>query len=160
MAARGLVQQAHGRLAELPLLGTQVCVSGTADQVLKRLMDDNAQRGIDHIIFSGDATALGFANELEHAAEALQVKTRAGLAVPGNHDYCTVPAAASGSILNASSRPWQEGQRIGQETYPFAQRVGGRLAIIGVNTQQPAIAGPGTRAAPPKSHSANGSDNF
>jgi 3',5'-cyclic AMP phosphodiesterase CpdA len=103
-----------------------------ADQVLTRLMDDNAQRGIDHVIFSGDATALGFASELQHAAQALQVNTLAGLAVPGNHDYCTIPAAASGNIERVFA-PWQQGRRIGQETYPFAQRVGS-IWLIGVNT--------------------------
>jgi 3',5'-cyclic AMP phosphodiesterase CpdA len=103
-----------------------------ANQVIERLMADHNSRGIDHIIFSGDATALGFASEMQHAAQALQVTTLPGLAVPGNHDYCTIPAAASGNF-ERNFAPWLEGRRIGKETYPFAQRVGS-VWLIGVNT--------------------------
>ncbi len=103
-----------------------------ANQVIARLLADHKSRGIDHIIFSGDATALGFASEMQHAAQALQVNTLPGLAVPGNHDYCTIPAAASGNF-ERSFAPWLEGRRIGKEQYPFAQRVGS-VWLIGVNT--------------------------
>ena len=42
--------------------------------------------GVEHILFSGDATALGFESEMRLAAELLEVDRRPGLAVPGNHD--------------------------------------------------------------------------
>jgi len=103
-----------------------------ANQVLSRLMSEIQKRGIDHIIFSGDATALGFASEFQKAAEILRVDALSGLAVPGNHDYCTVPAAASG-YFERSFAPWLEGRRVDEETYPFAQRVGD-VWLVGVNT--------------------------
>jgi 3',5'-cyclic AMP phosphodiesterase CpdA len=103
-----------------------------ANQVLARTMADIQQRRIDHVIFSGDATALGFEAEFQKAAEILRVDALAGLAVPGNHDYCTVPAAASG-YFEHSFAPWLKGQRVGSETYPFAQRVG-PVWLVGVNT--------------------------
>ena len=103
-----------------------------ADEVLQRLMAETQQRGIDHVIFSGDASALGFEPEFQNAAATLQVNMRPGLAVPGNHDYCTVPAAASGNF-ERSFAPWLAGRRIGTETYPFAQRVG-PVWLIGVNS--------------------------
>jgi 3',5'-cyclic AMP phosphodiesterase CpdA len=103
-----------------------------ADQVLGRLVAEIQERRVDHVIFSGDATALGFAAEFHRAAEILKVNDLAGIAVPGNHDYCTVPAAASG-FFEKSFAPWLQGRRIGQETYPFAQRVG-PLWLVGVNT--------------------------
>jgi 3',5'-cyclic AMP phosphodiesterase CpdA len=103
-----------------------------AKQVLTRLVAEIRERGIDHVIFSGDATALGFAAEYHKAAEILEVDALPGLAVPGNHDYCTVPAAASG-CFERSFAPWLAGRRIDNETYPFAQRVGSAW-LVGVNT--------------------------
>lgn len=103
-----------------------------ANVVLARLVAEILERRIDHVVFSGDATALGFPTEFRQAAEILKVTTLPGLAVPGNHDYCTVPAAAS-RAFETSFAPWLVGQRVGEETYPFAQRVG-PLWLVGVNT--------------------------
>jgi 3',5'-cyclic AMP phosphodiesterase CpdA len=104
-----------------------------ADEVLARLMDDLPRRGIDHIVFSGDATAMGFAAECCRAAEVLRVGTTPipGLAIPGNHDYLTRSAAASGDF-ERSFAPWQQGRRIDEHRYPFAQRAGD-VWLIGVN---------------------------
>jgi 3',5'-cyclic AMP phosphodiesterase CpdA len=104
-----------------------------AEEILGRLMDELPARKIDHLIFSGDATALGFEAEVRVAAEALRVGQSAipGLAVPGNHDYCT-PAAARSGHFERYFAPWQEGRRIGAHRYPFAQQVG-PVWLIGVN---------------------------
>jgi 3',5'-cyclic AMP phosphodiesterase CpdA len=104
-----------------------------ADEIVTRLMDELPGRSIDHFVFSGDATALGFESEVRRAAELLRVGTQAigGIAVPGNHDYCTRRAAASGNFERHFA-PWQTGQRIGAHAYPFAQAVG-PLWLIGVN---------------------------
>jgi 3',5'-cyclic AMP phosphodiesterase CpdA len=99
------------------------------------MIADIADRRPDHIIFSGDATALGFESEIRRAAEVFRVgdaSMPAGLAVPGNHDYCTRPAAASG-LFERYFAPWQQGIRVDAETYPFAQRVG-HLMLIAVNS--------------------------
>ena len=103
-----------------------------ADQVLVQLMAEIAQRDIDHIIFSGDATALGFASEFQRAADMMKVSTLPGMAVPGNHDYCTVPAAVS-HYFEKSFAPWLHGRGIGYDLYPFAQRVG-PVWLVGVNS--------------------------
>jgi 3',5'-cyclic AMP phosphodiesterase CpdA len=106
-----------------------------ADEVLGTLAAELRARRPDHVVFSGDATALGFEGELRRAAELLNV-TRAdplpGLAVPGNHDYVTKPVAASG-LFERYFAPWQHGQRVDGATYPFAQQVGGYW-LIGVNS--------------------------
>jgi 3',5'-cyclic AMP phosphodiesterase CpdA len=104
-----------------------------ADEVLSRLVDDLPQRGIDHIVFSGDATALGFEAEFRRAAEALRVATEPlpGIAVPGNHDYVTRGVAASG-LFERYFAPWQTGVRVGEHHYPFAQRAGS-IWLVGVN---------------------------
>jgi 3',5'-cyclic AMP phosphodiesterase CpdA len=89
----------------------------------------------DRIIFSGDATALGFENELERGINLLGVHDPnglPGLAVPGNHDYYTPEVAASG-VFEKEFAPWQIGERIERAIYPFAQRVG-PIWLIGVNS--------------------------
>ena len=92
-----------------------------------------AARGIDHLVFSGDATALGFESEIRRAAEILRVGEQPipGFAIPGNHDYCTRSAAASGHFENYFAK-WQQGRRIGEHCYPFAQQAGPAW-LIGVN---------------------------
>jgi 3',5'-cyclic AMP phosphodiesterase CpdA len=104
-----------------------------ADEVLGRLMDELPGRGIDQIVFSGDATALGFAAEMRRAAEALHVADGPipGIAVPGNHDYLTGTAAESGQFERYFDA-WQQGVRVDEQRYPFAQRVG-PVWLIGVN---------------------------
>lgn len=106
---------------------------GDADAILAQLMDELPGRGIDHLVFSGDATALGFESELRRAADLLQVDDYPipGLAIPGNHDYCTRSAAASGHFERHFA-PWQQGVRIGAHRYPFAQKVG-PIWLVGVN---------------------------
>jgi 3',5'-cyclic AMP phosphodiesterase CpdA len=104
-----------------------------ADEIVPRLVDDMLARGVDHLVFSGDATVLGFESEVRRAAQVLRVGQIPipGLAVPGNHDYLTRKSAASG-VFEAAFAPWQQGRRIGNHPYPFAQQVG-PVWLIGVN---------------------------
>jgi 3',5'-cyclic AMP phosphodiesterase CpdA len=105
-----------------------------ADEVLGKLMAEVREFRPDHFIFSGDATALGFESEMRRAAEFMGVDNSPipGLAVPGNHDYCTIPTAASG-LFERIFAPWQQGQRVDGQTYPFAQKVG-EAWLVAVNS--------------------------
>jgi 3',5'-cyclic AMP phosphodiesterase CpdA len=106
-----------------------------AEQVLAALMAELRRRRPDHLVFSGDATALGFESELAHAAGLLGLsdgESLPGIAVPGNHDYCTQTAAEGGGFEKHFAC-WQAGERIDDAVYPFAQRVGG-LWLVAVNT--------------------------
>jgi 3',5'-cyclic AMP phosphodiesterase CpdA len=105
-----------------------------ADEVLGLLVADLRRRAPDRVIFSGDATALGFESEFRRAAELLDVASPEppGLAVPGNHDYVTRPVAASG-LFERYFAPWQSGQRLDGAAYPFAQRAG-EYWLVGVNS--------------------------
>jgi 3',5'-cyclic AMP phosphodiesterase CpdA len=106
-----------------------------ADVVLAALAEELRQRRPDHVVFSGDATALGFEEEMARAALLLGLKEAEplpGLAVPGNHDYCTHRAARSGNFERHFA-PWQQGERIDGSIYPFAQKVGPTW-LIGVNS--------------------------
>jgi 3',5'-cyclic AMP phosphodiesterase CpdA len=106
-----------------------------ADEVLAALVADLRRRGPDRVVFSGDATALGFEPEFRRAAELLGLPATdrlPGLAVPGNHDYYT-KAVEAGGLFERYFAPWQTGERVGPETYPFAQQVG-PVWLIGVNS--------------------------
>ncbi len=106
-----------------------------ADVVLACLAVELRQRRPDHIIFSGDATALGFEEEIARAAALLGAtgsETLPGLAVPGNHDYYTSKVALSG-LFERYFAVWQHGERVDGARYPFAQRVGS-IWLIGVNS--------------------------
>jgi 3',5'-cyclic AMP phosphodiesterase CpdA len=106
-----------------------------ADKVVTALMRDLRARQPDRVVFSGDATSLGFPEELAHAADLLGVvgpEPLPGLAVPGNHDYYTREAAASGNFERYFA-PWQQGERVDKAGYPFAQRVGS-VWLVAVNS--------------------------
>jgi 3',5'-cyclic AMP phosphodiesterase CpdA len=106
-----------------------------ADAVVVALMQELRSRRLLHVVFSGDATSLGFEEEVARAAALLGVGSPdalPGLAVPGNHDYYTRGAARSGTFERHFA-PWQQGERIDQAIYPFAQRVG-PLWLVGVNS--------------------------
>jgi 3',5'-cyclic AMP phosphodiesterase CpdA len=109
-----------------------------ADRVMATLMAELHRSPPDRVLFSGDATALGFETEVAHAAKLLGLENGArlpGLAVPGNHDYHTFSAARSGAFERFFA-PWQEGERVDDATYPFAQRAGNAW-LIAVNTSVP-----------------------
>jgi 3',5'-cyclic AMP phosphodiesterase CpdA len=109
-----------------------------AEEVLAALVEDMRRRRPDHVIFSGDATNLGFEAEFARAAHLLGVSgddRLPGLAVPGNHDYYTRAIVAAG-VFERHFAPWQSGERVDGERYPFAQRVG-PLWLVAVNSCVP-----------------------
>jgi len=106
-----------------------------APQVAQVLMNDLASRGFDHIVFSGDATTLAFPSEFQLAATAMRVGSLSQpptLAVPGNHDYYTRSAVDS-KLFETHFAPWMQVERLSDDTYPFARKVG-PLWIIGANS--------------------------
>jgi 3',5'-cyclic AMP phosphodiesterase CpdA len=105
-------------------------------QVLAALRAEWRERRPDRVVFSGDATALGFPEESARAAEWLGVGDQAtpGLAVPGNHDMLT--RRADSGHFEQYFAPWLIGERIGTEVYPFAQRVGPAW-LVAVNSAVP-----------------------
>lgn len=108
------------------------------NEILNALMKDIKAQKLDSIVFSGDATALGFEAEMAKAAELLGLNgpdAHPGLAVPGNHDYQTASCAAQNHFENHFS-PWQQGKRIGNHIYPFAQKVG-NIWVVAVNSSTP-----------------------
>lgn len=106
-----------------------------APNVAQALVREIKERRPDHLIFSGDATALAFESEFQAAAETLAVNDPdmpPALAIPGNHD-CYVKRPVKERLFERYFAPWQKGERLDGEIYPFAQRVG-PLWLIGVNS--------------------------
>ena len=109
-----------------------------AHDVARALVAEFRDRRPDRIVFSGDATALGFVTEFAHAAACLHVGAAdlpPGLAVPGNHDYYTRASVRAGAF-EQDFAAWQAGDRMGREVYPFAQRVG-PVWLLAVNSSTP-----------------------
>jgi 3',5'-cyclic AMP phosphodiesterase CpdA len=105
-----------------------------AEIAVRALVEDLGAANVNHAIFSGDASTLGFESECRHAAGLLPLSTMPGLAVPGNHDYYTPLAEASGGFERAFAS-WQQGLRIDHATYPFAQPVG-HIWLIALNSSR------------------------
>lgn len=98
--------------------------------ILERFASRVRSEKPDAVIFSGDATAMGFANEAKEAARLLHVGDVPGFAVPGNHDHYTKAAVRRGGFEKAF-QPWMHGV-----TYPFVRRFAG-VTLIGVNSCVP-----------------------
>jgi 3',5'-cyclic AMP phosphodiesterase CpdA len=103
-----------------------------AETITAAMMREIHDGHFNHIVFSGDATTLGFEAEFAVAARALEIDSLPGLAVPGNHDYYTRAPVKTG-LFERFFAPWQHGERIDDAIYPFAQRVG-HCWLIGVNS--------------------------
>lgn len=96
-----------------------------APAVVRALVEDIRTRSPDGVVFSGDATGLGFASEVLVAAKALGVGETdvPAVAVPGNHDYYTRRGVREG-VFEQAFGPWLHGLRVDAEAYPFARQVG------------------------------------
>jgi len=109
-----------------------------ADEVTAALMAELRQQPPDRVIFSGDATALGFEAECARAAALLGLadgNVLPGLAVPGNHDYYIARDVRAGHFERYFA-PWLTGERVDEAVYPFAQRVG-PVWLVAVNSSVP-----------------------
>jgi 3',5'-cyclic AMP phosphodiesterase CpdA len=109
-----------------------------ANDVTAALRREFATRGFDQLVFSGDATALGFPNEMMEAARRLGVGDSTlppGIAVPGNHDVYVGPSARQ-RLFEEAFALWQYGERVNAEDYPFARKVG-HVWLIALNSAKP-----------------------
>ncbi len=109
-----------------------------APRVVDVLLEDFREGTFDQLIFSGDATKLAFESEFQLAAAKLGVgdpSLAPIIGVPGNHDYYTRPAFRAG-LFEKHFKPWLDGQRVDDHTYPFARKVGPAW-IIAVNSATP-----------------------
>ncbi len=109
-----------------------------ANDVMAALRHEFATRGFDHLVFSGDASTLGFPQEIHAAVQRLGVGDPGvppGIAVPGNHDVYIRRNLRQRSFA-AAFAPWLVGQRVNGDDYPFAQKVG-HVWLIALNSAKP-----------------------
>lgn len=109
-----------------------------AEHLVHRIAKHVATLKPEFIVFSGDATALGFPAESVAVAQALGVGDTSGppgIAVPGNHDHYTKSAVLARGFETAFG-PWMEGERVGPFPFPFARKAGD-VWFIGVNSCVP-----------------------
>ncbi len=109
-----------------------------ANDVAAALRSEFAARGFDQLVFSGDASTLGFPAELREAADRLGVGDESlppGVAVPGNHDLY-INRAVRERHFEQVFAPWQAGRRLTADPYPFERKVG-HVWLIALNSSRP-----------------------
>ncbi|QJW96646.1 metallophosphoesterase family protein [Frigoriglobus tundricola] len=109
-----------------------------ANDVTAALRRELATGHFDRLVFSGDATTLGFPAEMTAAANRLGVGDATlppAIAVPGNHDVY-VGHSARNRLFEDAFAPWQRGERVSADHYPFAQKVG-HVWLIALNSAKP-----------------------
>ena len=109
--------------------------AGDVASVLRR---EFATHGFDQLVFSGDASTLGFPAELYEAAARLGVGDASlppGIAVPGNHDLYVSRSVRDRHFEDAFAA-WQHGRRVSEDVYPFARKVG-HVWLIALNSAKP-----------------------
>ncbi|MGI5863327.1 MAG: metallophosphoesterase family protein [Myxococcales bacterium] len=108
-------------------------------EVLRQIARDADALGADHVLLSGDLTALATHEEFRRAREALGLladdPSRLSI-IPGNHDRYTAHSMRSrrfeqhfGNLLK-SDLP----QHCGPDGYPYVRLVGSELAVIGLDS--------------------------
>ncbi|MBI5542982.1 MAG: metallophosphoesterase [Deltaproteobacteria bacterium] len=105
---------------------------------LKQIVHEIQELRPDHVLLTGDLTALAVEEEFACARAALEPIARPGLltVIPGNHDRYTSHAMAGRRFerhfadLLRSDLPAYPGSR----GYPFVRLVGGELAVIGLDS--------------------------
>lgn len=109
-----------------------------AAEVLEVLRRDIRERQYDHVVFSGDASALAFDEEFRGVVDGLGLTEDdwpAGITTPGNHD-AYLPNVVAGGAFERHFAPWLAGERQDPDlVYPFAQKCGGGW-LIGANSAQ------------------------
>jgi 3',5'-cyclic AMP phosphodiesterase CpdA len=98
---------------------------------------------VDFVVSTGDFTALGTAEEIRAAREAIQPLTRAPLgfaAVPGNHDLYTLDPERERRFLahfGEAVRGDLTADGSAATPFPFARLVGDEVAVVGLNSARP-----------------------
>lgn len=108
-----------------------------ANPVAAALVAEWRKHRPDHLVFTGDATTLAFEAEMAAAATHLnvgQADLPPAIAVPGNHDRYTFGAVKSRSF-ETHFASWLEGERIGDELFPFARKAG-HVWLIAMNSSR------------------------
>lgn len=111
-----------------------------AREVLGQIVAEIVELRPDHVVLSGDLTAMAVEEEFAGAREALAPIARPGLlsVIPGNHDRYTA-RAVNERRFERHFADLQSGDLPGLRAatgYPFVKLVGDSLAVIGLDTSR------------------------
>ncbi|GMU61131.1 MAG: hypothetical protein AMXMBFR34_28940 [Myxococcaceae bacterium] len=104
---------------------------------LERLVDELHAHSADHLVVTGDVSALGHEDEVGQVEELLRPLLAAGrmTVIPGNHDrYTDTPAAR---VFERIFAPWLTSdlpELAVDGPYPFVRLVGDSVALVGLDS--------------------------
>lgn len=118
-----------------------------APQTIRRLLKEGEKHGVDHVILSGDLTALALDEEFEGVRDALGAladRSDKLTVIPGNHDVFTPGSHRKkrfdswfGHLLDSDLPELR-----GEDAWPHVRFVGDEVAVIGLcSARVPAVPG-------------------
>ncbi|MHB8416978.1 MAG: metallophosphoesterase family protein [Myxococcales bacterium] len=127
---RRIAAQAEFRLLRRRLLFLRVA------EVVASILEAAERLGVEHIVVSGDLTALALPEEFEAARAALTPWLGRMTVVPGNHDRYT-PAAARERAFEKAFAPALSSdlpELCREDVFPVVKLIGEEVAVIGLNS--------------------------
>ena len=128
-------QGVPGRL-ELHALGRLHTFSDGAT-AWKRILEDIDHLAADHVIFTGDLTAMGASEEFDAVRASVRHLTDEGklTVIPGNHDrYIDSPGARHFERVFAAELASAMPEYADETGYPFVRLLGDDVALIGLDS--------------------------
>lgn len=100
----------------------------------RRLLDDVDAHQPDHVLLTGDLTAMGHPDELGWMRETIEPLLRAGrlTLIPGNHDRYVAPRAFEATFADALRSDLPE--LADEHGYPFVKLLGEDTALVGLDS--------------------------
>ncbi len=100
----------------------------------RRLLDDLDAHAPEHVLLTGDLTAMGHPEELEWMRESVEPLLRAGrlTLIPGNHDRYVAPKAFETVFADALRSDLPE--FADEHGYPFVKLLGDDTALVGLDS--------------------------
>ncbi len=113
-----------------------------ADEKIGLLAELADRSAIDHVLCTGDYTALGTVAELEHAQRItapLFARPLGFSTVPGNHDVYVDDTVGDGAFVEAFGAGLESAEPVAAEgsRFPYVRYVGEDVAVLAVNSAKP-----------------------
>lgn len=101
-------------------------------RLFEAMMSLGGELEVERVVVTGDITNLSLESEFALCQRVFTTLPVPVTVVPGNHDAYT-PAAVRDRLFERYMMPFMDGERHGDEVYPFLMREGG-VAFIGVSS--------------------------
>jgi hypothetical protein len=128
----------QGALGRLELHGfNRLHKFAEAATVWKRILDDIDHFEADHVIFTGDLTAMGHEDEFWAVSESVKHLTKEGklTIIPGNHDrYIDAPGKRHFEHVFAPQIISDMPEYCDEYGYPFVRLLGHDVALVGIDS--------------------------